>query len=100
MSEYIELLRSVCDKDKVDPVEKNGEFVVITQDELTRYSESLRAKDKEEIAKLQQQVACDHDWEFQDDSFDHEFGTEQVHYWLCVKCDATRPMEAGDYDYE
>jgi hypothetical protein len=41
--------------------------------------------------------ACDHEWEFQDDSFDHEFGTEVVHYWLCTKCEATREMESGDY---
>lgn len=42
-------------------------------------------------------AADDHDWEFQDDSFDHEFGTERVHYFLCQKCQATRGMEAGDY---
>lgn len=41
----------------------------------------------------------DHDWKFQDDSFDHEFGTEQAHYWACSRCGATRDMEAGDYDY-
>ena len=29
---------------------------------------------------------CDHEWEFQDDSFDHEFGTEIVRYWICGKC--------------
>lgn len=40
----------------------------------------------------------DHEWEFVDDSFDHEFGTERVHYWRCSRCDATREMEAGDYD--
>ena len=39
----------------------------------------------------------DHDWEFTDDSFDHEFGTERIHYWTCVKCNATRGMEPGDY---
>lgn len=40
----------------------------------------------------------DHEWEFQDDSFDHEFGTERVHYWLCVHCGETKNMEPGDYD--
>ena len=34
---------------------------------------------------------CDHDWEEVDDSFDHEFGTEQIHFHRCSKCDATRP---------
>ena len=42
----------------------------------------------------------DHDWEFQDDSFDHEYGTEQVFYYRCTRCDATRNMEPGDYDDE
>lgn len=41
---------------------------------------------------------CDHDWELQDDSFDHEYGTELVHYWRCIKCEATKDMEPGDYD--
>lgn len=38
----------------------------------------------------------DHEWEFVDDSFDHEYGTEQVHYWRCKYCDKTREMEAED----
>lgn len=42
----------------------------------------------------------DHDWKLQDDSFDHEFGTESVHYWQCEQCGAIREMEAGDYDDE
>jgi hypothetical protein len=42
----------------------------------------------------------DHDWEFQDDSFDHEYGTEQIHYWQCTRCNATKNTEAGDYDYD
>lgn len=37
----------------------------------------------------EEQKACDHEWEFQDDSFDHEFGTEVIHYWECPKCGAT-----------
>ena len=45
-------------------------------------------------------TVCDHDWEFQDDSFDHDFGTERVHYWRCALCDATREVEPGDFDYE
>ena len=42
----------------------------------------------------------DHEWEFQDDSFDHEYGTERVHYWRCVQCEAVREMEASDYEDE
>lgn len=40
----------------------------------------------------------DHNWEFQDDSFDHEFGTETVHYFMCAECGATRDIETSDYD--
>lgn len=29
---------------------------------------------------------CDHDWLHIDESFDHEFGTEQIHIWECQKC--------------
>ena len=43
---------------------------------------------------------CDHEWVLRDDSFDHEFGTEQVFYWECQFCDATKETEAGDFhDY-
>lgn len=42
----------------------------------------------------------DHEWEFVDESFDHEFGTERVHYWKCAHCELTRAMEPGDYDEE
>ena len=43
----------------------------------------------------------DHDWKFQDDSFDHEYGegTERVHYWFCTVCEETKDMAAGDYDF-
>jgi hypothetical protein len=46
--------------------------------------------------------ACDHDWHFLDESFDHEFGCEQVHSFECRKCGAIRPAtdkdRAGDPD--
>lgn len=32
---------------------------------------------------------CDHDWEHVDESFSHEFGTEQVYFKRCRLCDAT-----------
>ena len=28
----------------------------------------------------------DHDWEYIDDSFDHEFGTEARGHWECLNC--------------
>ena len=40
----------------------------------------------------------DHDWKLQDESFDHEYGTERVHFWCCAVCEETREMEPGDYD--
>ena len=40
----------------------------------------------------------DHDWELQDDSFDHEFGCEQIQYYRCEICDAEKDLEAADYD--
>jgi len=42
-------------------------------------------------------LLCDHNWIFQDDSFDHEFGTEKIHSWQCNKCGAERPTIAEDY---
>ena len=42
----------------------------------------------------------DHEWEFCDESFDHEYGTERVHYFVCQNCEETRDMEPGDYDEE
>ena len=32
---------------------------------------------------------CDHEWEFIDESFSHEFGTEVLHSWECQKCGET-----------
>lgn len=29
---------------------------------------------------------CDHEFEFEDQSFSHEFGTEQIYVWTCVHC--------------
>lgn len=42
-------------------------------------------------------VECDHDWQFIDDSFSHEYGTEIVVYWQCSKCDKTKNVEPDDY---
>ena len=32
---------------------------------------------------------CDHEWEFIDYSFDHEWGCEQAYSWECQKCGET-----------
>lgn len=42
----------------------------------------------------------DHEWEFQDESFDHEYGCEQVHFWRCAYCGETKGMESGDYGFD
>lgn len=42
--------------------------------------------------------SCDHEWEFQDESFDHEFGTEIIQYWQCALCDIT--TDRCPYDIE
>lgn len=47
--------------------------------------------------EMKDKVHIDHDWKFQDDSFDHEFGTERVYHWQCERCGATREMESADY---
>jgi hypothetical protein len=36
----------------------------------------------------------EHELEFQDDSFDHKYGTEQVFYYQCKYCD-----HIEDFDY-
>lgn len=41
--------------------------------------------------------ACDHDWEFCDDSFDHEYGCERIHFWRCSKCEAEKPTNSADF---
>lgn len=46
------------------------------------------------------QKICDHEWEHIDDSFDHEFGTEQVHSSVCEKCGATKPYESETFGDE
>lgn len=37
-----------------------------------------------------------HDFEVQDDSFDHEFGTEVIVYYLCQECGKTEPFDYND----
>jgi len=41
----------------------------------------------------------DHDYEWQDDSFDHEFGTEICGHWECINCgDVNSDSEPPSYD--
>ena len=37
-----------------------------------------------------------HDWQLQDNSFDHEYGCEQIYYWECTICGETKGLEPGD----
>jgi hypothetical protein len=37
-------------------------------------------------------IECKHDWEIEDESFDHAFGTEVRVFAVCSKCDAEIPM--------
>jgi hypothetical protein len=39
----------------------------------------------------------EHDWKFEDQSFDHAFGTERIHCERCTKCGATRAAEPKDW---
>lgn len=39
---------------------------------------------------------CDHEWRYQRDDFDHEFGTERVRYWMCELCGET----CGERDHQ
>lgn len=50
-----------------------------------------------EARRITETPACEHEWEFVDDSFDHEFGCERIHYWRCEKCEATKSTVSADY---
>lgn len=43
---------------------------------------------------------CDHDWKFVDDSFSHEFGTEQIHFKECQICGITENVSSSDYEFD
>lgn len=34
-------------------------------------------------------ICKEHDYEWHDESYDHEFGTEQCGYWECLHCGYT-----------
>lgn len=73
---------------------------------VTRIGCGLAGYEDEEIARLFKGATsncsfafewapyiCEHDWEKQDDSFDHEFGTEVIVYERCTHCGATQDHE-------
>lgn len=80
--------------------------------ELERENDTLRARmeraerERDEARRerdefqAEWQKVCDHEWEHVDDSFDHEFGTEQVHSYVCEKCGATKPYEPETFGDE
>lgn len=45
---------------------------------------------------------CQHEWEVQDESFDHEFGTEVAVFAECQKCGAEvwRPEYNGPWSFD
>lgn len=43
---------------------------------------------------------CDHLWEHVDASFDHEFGTEQIHYEECSLCGEQRPCQPSTFELD
>lgn len=65
---------------------------------LTQERDEARKERDDFQAELQK--VCDHDWTHIDDSFDHEFGTEQVHSNFCEKCGATKPYEPETFGDE
>jgi hypothetical protein len=40
----------------------------------------------------------DHEWEMHDETFDHDYGAERVHYWRCATCGETKEIGPGDHD--
>lgn len=50
--------------------------------------------------KSDSEESCDHEWAAQDESFDHEFGTEVDIFWQCQKCLQEKPMLPSDFDVE
>lgn len=43
---------------------------------------------------------CDHDLQVVDDSYDHEYGVEQIFYHQCIKCDATQEEDSSIPDVD
>lgn len=41
---------------------------------------------------------CDHEWEVVDDSFDHEYGCEQIVFLRCELCGAETEYDPPTFD--
>jgi hypothetical protein len=55
-----------------------------------------QAKHRREASELSDLLVCDHDFEWVDESYDHEFGVEQCGHYECTECgevDSDRPYE-------
>jgi len=108
------------DWDGLKALEAKSSASFFPQDHINLHSAILGAwpqilaeheKDQRVIAAAEKQIELlkthpclledgdfDHDWKFVDESFDHEFGTEVVHYYECKHCNATK--DAGGEDDE
>ena len=73
LGDFIKLLRSVCDKDKVDPVTFDKEMIVITPEELRRFGIACRAHNTEECA-----VICESGVFKRQDGLDRQHGNEMA----------------------
>ena len=62
-------------------------------------NEATKSETEQQPAVELKPLLCyDHVWELKDESFDHELGCEQVHYYEWARCEETRDLEAADYD--
>lgn len=48
---------------------------------------------------IDENKVCDHEWEFHDESFDHEFGTEISQWMECNKCGEEMSCEQYKMEY-
>ncbi len=46
-------------------------------------------------AEMSDESRIDHNWQFHDDSFEHEFGVEVIRYWQCERCGQTGDRGVG-----
>ena len=60
---------------------------------------ALVRKEVEQLEKLllDNNICPGHSWHLQDDSYDHEYGTEVIRYWMCEKCGETKPTSSADF---
>lgn len=78
----------------------NAQMAAVVAERDSLRAEVARLTKERDEFQAELQKICDHDWQHIDDSFDHEFGTEQVHSCLCEKCGATKPYEPETFGDE